>query len=485
MNRPLVLALASLSVLLLAGGWYAASRIDASEPTTHAAEPAPAQASAAWVCPMHPQIRQDLPGSCPICGMHLVPEDGTPSAVEHQHEHQHDHDHTPAPTHEPVEAGAVWICPMHAQIQQHGPGRCPICGMDLVRHVAEPSAPHDAGVLIDTVLQQRLGVRLATVERRDLQREIRSWGTVAIDESSRAEVSAKIDGWLRRLHVSAVGEAVRAGQPLYELYSPDLVQRQREYIELLRREDQLREAVGMVEGQNAQMLASLARERLRNRRLFENADLDRDFIDRLEKYRRPMDVVMVRAGRSGVVTAIGARAGSYITPQVNLLSLAGLSKVWIDITLYPDQLSWVSAGDAVTATPQDGRHHTVSGKLQLPNPLIDPASRTVRARLVLDNTDRQLLPGSAVDVRIATASRQVLAIPRSALIRTGTGDKVMRASGDGRFAPTPVQTGIGDDDYVEIVSGLDEGERIAIKGQFLLDAAASLHAATQRMQDEP
>lgn len=374
---------------------------------------------------------------------------------------------------------------MHSHIHQEHPGRCPICGMDLVPDSAATMARHDADIAIDSVLLQRLGVRLAAVERRELHRDIRSWGTVAIDESLRSEVSTKVDGWLRRLHVSTVGETVHAGQLLYELYSPDLVQRQREYIELLRREDQLREAVGMVEGQNAQMLASLARERLRDRRLFENADLDKDFIDRLEKYRRPTDVVVVRAARSGVVTAIGAREGSYITPQVNLLSLAGLSKVWIDITLYPDQLPWISAGDTVTATTQDARRVTVTGKLQLPDPLIDPSSRTLRARLALDNPDRQLLPGSPVDVQIATTSRRVLAVPRSALIRTGAGDKVMRASGDGRFAPTPVQTGIGNDGDIEIVSGLDEGEQVAIKGQFLLDAAASLHAATQRMQDQP
>lgn len=372
---------------------------------------------------------------------------------------------------------------MHTHIQQDHPGSCPICGMDLVRNADVNPSEHDVGVVVDSVLQQRLGVRLAQVERRALNREVRTWGTVTVDGSSQSEISTKVDGWLRKLHVSAVGETVRVGQPLYELYSPELVQRQREYIELLRRGEQLREAVGMGAGQNATMLASLARERIRNQQLFLNADVDKELIRRIEKYRRTVDVVVVRAARAGVVTAIGAREGSYVTPQVNLLSLADLSKVWIDIALYPDQLAWVSAGDVVTATTQEGLRDEISGRLQLPNPLIDRASRTLRGRLALTNAGKRLLPGAYVDVRITTPSRQALALPRSALIRGGKGDKVMLANDDGRFLPTPVQTGIGDDDYIEIVSGLDEGDQVAVKGQFLLDAAASMDAASRRMRD--
>lgn len=467
----------------------------AAEPLDHDAisehehrHAAPAQSgdkvSAAWICPMHPQIHQDHPGRCPICGMDLVPVADSPAADEPSDHHavsEHLHHHAEQAKIDEV-ASAAWICPMHAQIQQDHPGRCPICGMDLVRG-SGASDVAQTGVAVDAVLQQRLGVRLVSVERRELRREIRSWGTVTTNEAAVFEVSTKVDGWLRKLHVGAVGDSVRAGQALYELYSPDLVQRQREYIELLRRGDQLREAVGMPTGQNAQMLASLARERLRNRQLFENADLDRAFMDALDKYRRPSDVVVVRAARSGVVTRIGAREGSYVTPQTQLLSFADLSKVWVDVVLYPDQLTWIADGDAVTAITQDQQHRRISGRLQLPNPLIDRATRTLRARLVLDNAGRTLLPGTYVDVQIATAAHPALAVPRSALIRTGTGDHVMVARADGRFAPEPVQTGMINDDYAEIVSGLDAGMQVAVKGQFLLDAAASLQATSQRMRD--
>jgi Cu(I)/Ag(I) efflux system membrane fusion protein len=379
----------------------------------------------------------------------------------------------------------TWMCPMHSHIRQDHPGDCPICGMDLVQQAPAEAPPRAARVLVDGTLQQKLGVRLARVERRHLGREIRSWGVVTADESALYVVGTKIDGWLRKLHVAAVGDVVRAGQPLYELYSPDLVQRQREYIELLRRADQLREAVGMPEGQNAQMLVSLTRERLRSRRLFENADLDKAFIDELEKYRRPVEVVVVRASRSGVVTRIGAREGSYVTPDTPLLSLADRSRCWIEIALYPDQLAFVSAGDAVTATTQDGSRRRIGGRLVLPRAPVERATRTQRARVTFDDVGGQLPSGTYVDVRITTAPREALAVPRSALIRTGAGDRVMLASGEGSFAPVPVQVGVVGDEHAEILSGLDEGEQVAVGGQFLLDAAAALQAVAGRSHDAP
>lgn len=479
MTRGILCLVAVVLAVLAAGGYYLTQRSGEAPPQ---AVDAPAfAAEAVWICPMHPQIREAQPGDCPICGMHLRRADGTSSPQDHGHAHEHDA--SASPPHAPAAETSSWICPMHAQIHQDHPGKCPICGMDLV-----PMAPaqHEeaAGVVVDTVLQQRLGVRLETVEARELRREIRSWGTVALDESARFDVSPKIDGWLRKLHVAAVGQAVQAGQPLYEFYSPDLVQRQREYIELLRRREQLLDSMTQIEGQNAQVLASLARERMRLRRQFENADFDKGLLDELERGRRPIEVVTVRAARSGVITAIGAREGSYITPQINVLSLAALSTVWIDIVLYPEQLAWVAAGDEVHARTQDGMRVELSGRLQLPNALLDARSRTVRGRLVASNPGRQLRPGTYVDVRISTPTRRALAVSRSALIRTGGGDKVMRASGDGRFVPTTVQTGLESDDAVEILSGLHAADQVAVKGQFLLDAAASLHAAAQRMRDD-
>lgn len=378
----------------------------------------------------------------------------------------------------------LWVCPMHSHILQDHEGACPICGMDLVAADAPRDHGAGAGVTVDPAMQQRLGVRLATATEQPLSRQLRTYGTVAIDETTLFEVVPKVEGWLRKLHVTAVGQPVRAGQILYEIYSPELVQRQREYIELLQRRDRLLENMTEMSGQNAQMAASMARERIRSREKFVNADLDKPTLAALEKGRRVLEVVAVRAPRSGFVTGIGAREGAYVTPMVNLLTVADSARVWIDIALYPDQLAWVREGDEATATLPHSDQPPLTGRLTFASPLVEAASRTVRARLAVNNAHSGLRPGAWVDVSVAARPQRVLAIPRSAVIRTGKGDRVMLARGGGHFMPVAVETGIENGDFVEIADGLAQGAQVAVNGQFLLDAAASMSDAAQRMQHD-
>jgi len=380
-------------------------------------------------------------------------------------------------------AKTLWVCPMHSHILQDHAGSCPICGMDLVE--SGGTQAHDSeGVHVDTASLQRMGVRLASVERQNLSRELQTYGNVAIDEASIHNVSPKIEGWIRKLHVNAVGQPVRAGQILYEIYSPELVQRQREYIELLQRRDQLLQRMTEMSGQNAQVAASLARERIRSRERFGYADVDADILDRIEKTYRTVDVVAVRAPASGFVTQIGAREGSYVGPATNLLSLADTATVWIDIVLYPDQLAWVREGDEVTVKLPHSDALLAKGRLKFASPTLDNASRTVRARLAVNNAQQRLRPGSFVDVVVAARPHEALALPRSAVMRTGKGNMVMLARGSGHFLPFPVETGIESSDLIEITEGLQEGAQVAVNGQFLLDAAASLSDAAQRMQGD-
>lgn len=376
-----------------------------------------------------------------------------------------------------------WICPMHAHILQDHAGSCPICGMDLV----ETDTPHAhdspaSGVKVDAALQQRMGVRLASAAVHRLHREVRTYGTVGLDETSVYTVSPKLDGWIRDVRVTAVGQRVEAGQVLYEIHSPELVQRQREYIELLQRREQLLQSLTDFSGQNAQMAASLARERIRARQKFAYADVSDATLAAIEKTRRTVDWVPVHAPRSGFVTAIGAREGAYVTPLVNVLSLANTATVWVDIALYADQLEWVRDGDEVTVAVPHSAEPPLRGRLAWVSPVLDPATRTARARLVVRNADRALRPGAFVDVVIATDPREAVAVPRSAVIRTGTGSRVMLAREGGHFMPVAVETGIEGGDFVEIADGLQEGAEVAVNGQFLLDAAASLADAVQRVQ---
>lgn len=392
------------------------------------------------------------------------------------------HFHTAEKTsHLPAKVKKVWACPMHPHILQDHPGSCPICGMDLV----ETEGAHEHGgpsVAIDAATQQRMGVRLASLTLQTISREVQTYGNVTINESSMLNISPKIDGWIRKLHVT-VGQQVQAGQILYEIYSPELVQRQREYIELLQRRDQLLDSVPELTGQNAQVSASLARERIRSREKFAYADVDNKTLDLLEKNRRTIDVITVRATRPGFVTQIGAREGNYVTPMINVLSIADASKLWIDIALYPDQLDWVREGDKVTAKLPHSSQPGIRGRLKFASPVVDGATRTVKARVVVNNPHSWLRPGAFVDVTIAARTHEALALPRSAIMRTGRGSQVMLARGDGHFVPAPVETGIESGGLVEITDGLQEGAQVAVNGQFLLDAASSLNDAAQRMQD--
>lgn len=377
----------------------------------------------------------------------------------------------------------LWVCPMHPEILRDHPSTCPICGMDLV--AADSGHEHgSAGVQVDTASQQRIGVRLASVERQTLSREVQTYGNVAIDETTMFNISPKIEGWVRKLHVNAVGQRVRAGQILYETYSPDLVQRQRDYIDIFTRKDQLTKGQAEIPIYNVQMLAALEKERLLSRAKLLNTDVSEKMLEEIEKTRLPVDIVPVYAPKSSFVTQIGAREGSYIAPMTNVLSFADASSVWIDIVLYPDQLAWVKEGDEATVKPPHSDQPRIKGRLKFVSPTVDSATRTVRARFTVSNAHQLFRPGEFVDVLIAARPRKALAVPRSAVMRTGKGNRVMLAGGDGHFTPVPVETGVENGNLVEIMDGLQEGMQVAVNGQFLLDAAASLNDAAQRMQSD-
>ncbi len=419
---------------------------------------------------MHAHIVQDHAGSCPICGMDLVVVDDEPVS-----------DTQPDEIAQVSDNNSLWVCPMHAHIAQDHAGSCPICGMDLVPADHDNTAV-DSGIRIDTATTQKMGVRLAEVQEQPLHLEIHTVGEIRLDQDSLLDITPKIDGWIKRLGIRYAGQRVRKGDLLYEIYSPELVQRQREYIELLHRRDQLLESMNKIVGQNAQLLASLARERIRFREKFAYADVGYKVLETLDATRRTVDYMPVHAPQSGYVVELNTSTGRYVTPSTTLLSIADLSRVWIDFALYPDQLAWVQAGDSVQVRLQTDRPRTVRGHIEFVNPVTDTPSQTRTARIIVDNPDELLSPGMFVDVVISTATRQVVAVPRSAIMHTGQGDRVMLSRGDGHFMPVPVVTGLQTRDYVEISDGLQEGAQVAVNGQYLLDAAASLHDTLQRMK---
>ena len=390
-------------------------------------------------------------------------------------------------------AKKLWVCPMHPEVIQDQPGVCPICGMDLVEMDQPGAHQHDHSIFLETATQQRLGVRLAAARIQTLSRDIHAYGNVAADESLVFNLSAKVEGVIRKLHINSVGQQVAAGQVLYEMYSPELLKSQEEYIDLLEEKDILfapmEDEDAHVSGKSTMteddMMAVKmnAEKRVLARDSLLYADAGNELIAELNSTYKSREVVEIRAPQSGYVTKIEIHEGSTVKPMDSLFSFVNLSNVWIDVPLYPDQLVWVKEGDGVTIRlPQPGMRE-IKTRLKLIAPMVDSTTRTVLARLSVSNPENRLPIGSFLDVIIHAKPHKALVVPRSAVIRTGKGDFVILAEGSGHFTPVEVETGIETADFIEITAGLQADDQVAVNGQFLLDAAASMSDAAQRLHN--
>jgi Cu(I)/Ag(I) efflux system membrane fusion protein len=369
-----------------------------------------------------------------------------------------------------------YICPMHPQIISDHPGKCPICGMDLVKSGAHL---HRHDLQVDPTALANLGVRMVAVERKEIAQEVRSYGTVVPDERAQLSVTSKFTGWIRKLHVHSVGERVERGQILYEIYSPELVMKEREYFQFLTRRKQILQSVGDVSQQENEYVMDLLRDSQKEREELMRNDLDIETIQRLEQFGTTIEVIKVRAPSSGVVTQINTREGGFVSPAAPILTLADPTTVWIDVSLSAGQSALVQTGDSVVV--RAGNADPIEAKLDFINPLLD--SFRTHARVVLHRTSADLRLGTLVDVSIRAAAHSARVLPSSAVMRTGHGDFVMLARGAAAFLPLEVVAGVENDDTIEIRGGIQEGVLVASNAQFLLDPAASLSDTLGRAHD--
>lgn len=369
--------------------------------------------------------------------------------------------------------------PMDASITSPLPAK-DYMGMDYIPVYADDAGDADVdadAIRIDPQVVQNLGVRTAIVERMPFARVFNTVGTVVEDERGRAAFSPKVSGWLERLHVKAVGDVVEKGAVLAEIYAPELLAAQEEYRVAL----EARKRLGTVRDpgvhHDTDALVEAARERLKL------LDLSAKEISALERGAHPQRTVMLHAPFRGTVMALDVREGVSVTPQMRLLTLTDLSRVWVNVDIYADQLPWVRINDPVDLTLAHLPGREWHGHVDYLYPTMNTDSRTVIARLVFDNHDGVLRPGMYASARFEADFREdVLAVANEAVIRTGTHDAVMLALGDGRFKPAAVKLGAENNGYVEITDGLQAGQRIVLSGQFLLDAEASFRGAGLRMQ---
>ncbi len=370
-----------------------------------------------------------------------------------------------------------WKAPMDPTYIRDKPGKSPM-GMDLV-----PECPSgggragETGIWIDPRTVQNIGVRTAEVELRDLSRTIRALGRVAYDERRVAHVHTKVQGWVEKLFVDYVGQEVRRGQPLLEIYSPALVATQEELLLASRYRDQTDESPFEDVYRGGRTLFEATKRRL------ELWDIPERDIERLLTSGEIKKTLTLYAPTSGVVTALQVRSGMEVAPNSNLYTIADLSRVWILASVYEYELPWVELGQQGTVTLAYLPGKELSGTVTYIAPFLDPKTRTAEVRLELPNPDGTLRPEMFSDTVIhGTPRLGAIAVPSEAVIRSGQRNLVVVALGEGRFEPRQVQLGLDSGDgWQEVSEGLAPGERIVVSSQFLIDSESRLQEAVQKL----
>jgi Cu(I)/Ag(I) efflux system membrane fusion protein len=339
--------------------------------------------------------------------------------------------------------------------------------MQLVPVYAETSGT-DATVTIDPRVQQNLGIRTAEVVHEQISAQVRAAGNVAFNQRAEVLVQARAAGYVEHLRVRAQFDRVEAGQALADLYVPDWVAAQQEYLSVLR-----------WRGTELASLVVAAAARMRQ------AGMTEEHIGRVERNGAVELRSTIVAPIAGVVTQLAAREGMAVEMGSPLFALNGTETVWIDAAVPERESALLSAGMGVTARTAALPGREWNGSVQTILPTIDLATRTVAARIELSNPDGALLPGMFVDLAIAGAPIDALTVPSEALIRTGRRTVAILAEPNDGFRPVDVVAGAEFGDRTEIRSGLEAGQRVVASGQFLIDSEASLRSATERLDAAP
>jgi Cu(I)/Ag(I) efflux system membrane fusion protein len=367
-------------------------------------------------------------------------------------------------------ADTKYTCPMHPHYIADDMGSCPICGMDLVAMESGPVAATDGGgdagdrsaVTIAPETIQNMGVRYGRPEQTLFGRRIRAYGMVTANERTRTEVSSRVAGWIEELGITAVGDGVKPGMPLYRLFSPDLVAAERDYLSALERgqDERIRAAAGR--------LAALG--------------VSDGLLAQLRKGRKLIERMPFYADTQGTVAELRVSEGSYVKPGETLAVIQDYATVWINAAVAEKDLPAIGPDTLARVILPNLPGRVIETRVDYIHPTVDPASRTGTVRLLLDNPDGLLRPGAYADVLFEVGSDRRLAVPDNALLIGGDGPYLVLALGEGRFQPKAVRTGLSSGGFTEIVEGLEGDERIVTSGQFLIDSESALRESFQKLQ---
>lgn len=357
-----------------------------------------------------------------------------------------------------------WVAPMDANYRRDKPGQSPM-GMDLVPVYEESTSRDDGGVQINPIVRANLGVRTEAVSRGPVAIPVRTVGYITDDEDELIHVHSRIAGWVEVLHVRSMGEKVSRGEPLYEIYSPELVNAQQEFLmsERLRRGSE----------------ATASGGKLRSLGMTDTQ------IANLKKTGEVRERITMFAPGSGYVAALPVRAGMYVRPDTEIMAIGSRDSVWVIAEFFERQAGLVNAGQAVEFNTPSLPGTQWQGTIDYVYPELDARTRTLRARVRVPNSDGRLRPNMFVNLTMdAPIGDDLLTIPRPALIQRSDSQHVLLDEGDGYFRPVPVATGQEAGDRVVIREGLEEGQQVVVSAQFLIDSETSLEAAMLRIEPE-
>jgi RND family efflux transporter MFP subunit len=410
-----------------------------------------------YTCGMHPQVVQDHPGNCPICGMKLTPirkqaEPGSSSSASR---------------------GKIKYYKstmMPGEVRQT-PGKDSM-GMEMVPvYESEAAASGALDIAVDPATVQTMGIRTAILSRGPLRRVVRTVGAIDFDETALAEVSTKFRGWIEKLYVDSTGKQMHRGEPLFEIYSPELYLAQTEYLVTLAAPTNTQDAA-------TELRRAAATTKLRY------WDISEEQIAELERTRTPKKTLRMNAPRDGIVVEKNVVEGQMVEPGMKLYRLADIASVWIQAQVYEQDLPFVRLGQEAVVTLPSEPGPRFRGRVTYIYPTVDEKTRTARVRMEFHNPGYFLKPGMYATVEILSElSPAALLVPDMAVLRSGEKNTVFVALPNGRFEPRTVALGVAaEDNYYEVLSGLTEGERVVTSGQFMLDSESQLREAIQKMQ---
>ncbi|HAS8399614.1 TPA: efflux RND transporter periplasmic adaptor subunit [Vibrio vulnificus] len=357
-----------------------------------------------------------------------------------------------------------WVAPMDPNYKRDKPGKSPM-GMDLIPVYADDLAGANdkpGTVKIDPSVENNLGVKTAAVELAKLSPRIETVGYIAFDESQLWQTNVRVSGWVEKLYINAVGEQVKKGEVLFTLYSPELVKAQEELLNAKRTGRD-----GLVKGATERLLS---------------LGVDREQINQMIRRGKASQTIEIKALANGVIASLNIREGGYLSPAQAVISAGPLNEVWVDAEVFERQAHWLTNGSQASMTLDALPGKAWQGEVDYVYPILDPKTRTLRMRLKFANPNGELKPNMFANITLQPVSdSEVLTVPKSSVIRSGGMTRVVLAEGEGKYRSARIETGREADDKVEVLQGLNQGDRIVTSAHFMLDSESSQSADLSRI----